>query len=106
MSKINISEDSGEEKKHIKEIVKDTPTPDPCEVTPRDRLNILRNVLYWGGGFYIAIIVALIVLGALEVPYSTSELTTLITLLGSILTTIIGVIIGSSLNSGKINNSK
>jgi hypothetical protein len=68
-------------------------------VSARERLNVLRNILYVGGAAYILItliVIGLQVHGAM--PEST-ELTILITVLGSALTTIIGVVIGSSLDN-------
>jgi len=79
------------------ENIKSSDNPD-IEITPKDRLNILRTILYCGGIFYLVVTVALIVLRTVDGQPMSAELATLITFLGSTLTTIVGVIIGSSLN--------
>lgn len=70
-------------------------------ISSRDRLAILRNVLYYGGSIYITIIVLIIALQICHLLPESTELTILITVLGTTLTTIIGVIIGSSLDVNK-----
>ena len=68
-------------------------------VSGKDRLVILRRVLYFGGCIYIGLVTLIIFLQVLGKTPESTELTILITMLGTTLTTIIGVIIGSSLDN-------
>lgn len=77
------------------------PPREAPEVTSKDRLKVLKTVLYVGGTFYLFVFAA-IVAGSHPCigwrPDST-EIAVLIASLGSVLTTIIGTIIGSSLSN-------
>ena len=75
------------------------------DVTSKDRLQIIRNVLYYGGIFYLACIVGLIILLVLSYLFTELHmlqsvalelLVDLLNPLGYALTAIIGAIIGSS----------
>jgi len=63
-----------------------------------ERLKILRVALYFGGGFYFALVLLIIVLSAVGITVESTELTILVTILGSSITTIIGVIAGSAID--------
>lgn len=75
------------------------------DVTSKDRLKIIKNVLYLGGLFYLACIAGLIILLVLSYLFTELHmlqsvalelLVDLLNPLGYALTTIIGAIIGSS----------
>ena len=62
------------------------------------RLIILKLALYCGGAFYCTIVMVIVLLNVYGKEIEGTELTILLTVLGSSLTTIIGVIAGSSID--------
>ena len=64
----------------------------------RDRLKTLRNFLYGAGISYILLTITMITLSILNYTVMGTELTILVTVVGSSITTIVGVIAGTSID--------
>ena len=62
------------------------------------RFRALTRVLYWGGAFYLALTISIVILKILGEDVDSYSLAITSSFIGGVITTIVGVIAGSSIN--------